>query len=179
MGKYLRISSYIRKPFLIYDFATAPLEEKYIFFFIIEYARIFSCKRKLVGLFYANYDTFFWRENACRFDEKSAKPPIRCASAGCLYTAEVSEPYFSHKLVVLLYANFDKLFLARKRMPIWRKIRQTAKKMCLCWLPLYAWGLRTVFRGFSHISYTPSIYDTNFGRFLHKGPGDFTTEGEN
>jgi hypothetical protein len=24
-GKYLRISSYIRKPFLIYDFATAPL----------------------------------------------------------------------------------------------------------------------------------------------------------
>jgi hypothetical protein len=25
MGKYLRISSYIRKPFLIYDFATALL----------------------------------------------------------------------------------------------------------------------------------------------------------
>ncbi len=25
MGKYLRIFSYIRKPFLIYDFATAPL----------------------------------------------------------------------------------------------------------------------------------------------------------
>jgi hypothetical protein len=25
MGKYLRISSNIRKPFLIYDFATAPL----------------------------------------------------------------------------------------------------------------------------------------------------------
>jgi hypothetical protein len=25
MGKYLRISSYVRKPFLIYDFATAPL----------------------------------------------------------------------------------------------------------------------------------------------------------
>jgi hypothetical protein len=25
MGKYLRISSYIRKPFLIYDFATAQL----------------------------------------------------------------------------------------------------------------------------------------------------------
>ncbi len=24
MGEYLRISSYIRKPFLIYDFATAP-----------------------------------------------------------------------------------------------------------------------------------------------------------
>jgi hypothetical protein len=24
MDKYLRISSYIRKPFLIYDFATAP-----------------------------------------------------------------------------------------------------------------------------------------------------------
>ncbi len=41
MGKYLRISSYIRKPFLIYDFATAPLrislyvyEENLIFFFI-------------------------------------------------------------------------------------------------------------------------------------------------
>jgi hypothetical protein len=25
MGKYLHISSYIRKPFLTYDFATAPL----------------------------------------------------------------------------------------------------------------------------------------------------------
>jgi hypothetical protein len=25
MGNYLRISSYIRKPFLKYDFATAPL----------------------------------------------------------------------------------------------------------------------------------------------------------
>ncbi len=25
MGKYLRISSYISKPFLMYDFATAPL----------------------------------------------------------------------------------------------------------------------------------------------------------
>ncbi len=41
MGKYLRISSYIRKPFLIYAFATAPLwislyiyEENLIFFFI-------------------------------------------------------------------------------------------------------------------------------------------------
>jgi hypothetical protein len=40
MGKYLCISSYIRKPFLIYDFATAPLwisllyEENFLFFFI-------------------------------------------------------------------------------------------------------------------------------------------------
>ncbi len=40
MGKYLDISSYIRKAFLIYDFATAPLwifliyEENLIFFFI-------------------------------------------------------------------------------------------------------------------------------------------------
>jgi hypothetical protein len=25
VGKYMHISSYIRKPFLIYDFATAPL----------------------------------------------------------------------------------------------------------------------------------------------------------
>jgi hypothetical protein len=38
MGKYLRISSYIRKPFLIYDFATAPFwistRKNSIFFFI-------------------------------------------------------------------------------------------------------------------------------------------------
>jgi hypothetical protein len=40
MGKYLHLSSYIRKPFLIYDFATAPLwislyciEGKFIFIF--------------------------------------------------------------------------------------------------------------------------------------------------
>jgi hypothetical protein len=41
MGKYLRISSYIRKPFLIYDFASAPLcnfhiyEEIFFFFYFI------------------------------------------------------------------------------------------------------------------------------------------------
>jgi hypothetical protein len=39
MGKYLRISSYIRKPFLIYDFATAPLwislsMRKILFYFL-------------------------------------------------------------------------------------------------------------------------------------------------
>jgi hypothetical protein len=39
MGKYLRIFSYIRKPFLMYDFATSPLrislyEENLIFFFV-------------------------------------------------------------------------------------------------------------------------------------------------
>ncbi len=41
MVKYLRISSYIRKPFLIYDFATAPIlvslnifEEDFVFFLI-------------------------------------------------------------------------------------------------------------------------------------------------
>jgi hypothetical protein len=41
LGKYFRIFSYFRKPFLIYDFATAPLwiswykyEENLIFFFI-------------------------------------------------------------------------------------------------------------------------------------------------
>jgi len=40
MGKYLRISSYFRKPFLTYDLAAAPLwifliyEENLIFFFI-------------------------------------------------------------------------------------------------------------------------------------------------
>jgi hypothetical protein len=42
MGKYLRIFSYIRKPFLIYDFATAPLwislyMRKIWFFFISVY----------------------------------------------------------------------------------------------------------------------------------------------
>jgi hypothetical protein len=42
MGKYLRIYSYIRKPFLIYDFAPAPCtlnfliyEENLIFFFSV------------------------------------------------------------------------------------------------------------------------------------------------
>jgi hypothetical protein len=54
MGKYLCISSYIRKPFLIYDFATAPLfliyEENFLFFFIsvegdgIHYFILKSCR---------------------------------------------------------------------------------------------------------------------------------------
>ncbi len=39
MGKYLRIFSYIRKPFLIDDFATAPLRislcEENLFFFLV------------------------------------------------------------------------------------------------------------------------------------------------
>jgi hypothetical protein len=39
MGKYFSISSYIRKPVLIYDFATAPL-------------RIFLYMRKIDFLFY-------------------------------------------------------------------------------------------------------------------------------
>ncbi len=39
MGKYFPISSYIRKPFLIYDFATAPLwislyMRKILFYFL-------------------------------------------------------------------------------------------------------------------------------------------------
>jgi hypothetical protein len=38
MVKYLRLSSYIREPFLIYDFATDPIrliyEENFVFFFI-------------------------------------------------------------------------------------------------------------------------------------------------
>jgi hypothetical protein len=47
MGKYLRISSYIKKPFLIYDLATVPLlnfpisEENLIFFFISVYTELY------------------------------------------------------------------------------------------------------------------------------------------
>jgi hypothetical protein len=46
-GKYLRISSYIRKPFLIHDFATAPVnfpicEENLIFFFISVLKKMFN-----------------------------------------------------------------------------------------------------------------------------------------
>ena len=42
MTKYLRISSYIRKPFLIYDFATAPswislYMRKILFYFLSVY----------------------------------------------------------------------------------------------------------------------------------------------
>ncbi len=45
MGKYLRISSYIRKPFLIYDFATAPRRislymRKIFFSFLSVYSRL-------------------------------------------------------------------------------------------------------------------------------------------
>ncbi len=44
MGKYLRISSYSRKPFLIYDFATAPLWIPYIWgkFYFIFYLVLFT-----------------------------------------------------------------------------------------------------------------------------------------
>ncbi len=54
IGKYFRISSYIRKPFLIYDFATAPLwislyMRKILFSFyqciFLGSVRIFSCSR--------------------------------------------------------------------------------------------------------------------------------------
>jgi hypothetical protein len=43
MGKYFRISSYIRKPFLIYDFASAPLwislyMRKILFYFLSVYS---------------------------------------------------------------------------------------------------------------------------------------------
>jgi hypothetical protein len=49
MVKYLRISSYIRKPFLIHDFATTPFwisffEENFLFFFI----SLFSFDLKII-----------------------------------------------------------------------------------------------------------------------------------
>ncbi len=47
MGKYLRISSYITKPLLIYDFATAPLH----------------CKKNLQNSCIFFYQTFQKREN--------------------------------------------------------------------------------------------------------------------
>jgi hypothetical protein len=49
MGKYLRISSCIRKPFLIYDFATLNFriyEEKLIFFF-------YQCSKRMLSKFSA------------------------------------------------------------------------------------------------------------------------------
>ncbi len=59
MGKYLCISSYIRKPFLIYEFATAPLWNscvwgKLIFFFI-------SVKSVVMILFFL-FHAIFWRQ---------------------------------------------------------------------------------------------------------------------
>ncbi len=56
MGKYLRISSYIRKPFLIYDFETAPLwiyEENLISFFI----SVEGACRALSGLHHTSHPT--------------------------------------------------------------------------------------------------------------------------
>jgi hypothetical protein len=50
MVKYLRMSSYIRKPFLIYDFATDPIlnfllyVENFVFFFICVVINAFSTK---------------------------------------------------------------------------------------------------------------------------------------
>ncbi len=62
--EYLRISSYIRKPFLIYDFATAPLwislyvyEENFInFIFFVSYRRLspqfqFSLSAVILGIY--------------------------------------------------------------------------------------------------------------------------------
>jgi hypothetical protein len=50
MGKYLRISSYIMKPFLIYDFATAPL---WISFYMgkIWFSFLSVCKFNLPNFF--------------------------------------------------------------------------------------------------------------------------------
>ncbi len=54
MGKYLRISSYIRMPFLIYDFATTPLwislhRRKLLFSFLSVYwpEQLLHCYQKL------------------------------------------------------------------------------------------------------------------------------------
>ncbi len=57
MIKYLHISSYIRKSFLIYDFATAPIwnfliyEENFIFFFIsaVTYKLLYRILKEGVG----------------------------------------------------------------------------------------------------------------------------------
>ncbi len=58
MGKYLRISCYIRKPFLIYDFATAPLwislymRKIWFSFFIRADSSFFSTKAVQEGAMY-------------------------------------------------------------------------------------------------------------------------------
>ena len=60
IGKYLRISSYIRKPFLIYDFATAPF-------------RISLYMRKILFSFLSVQEpsTFSWRAKFCPWDSNS------------------------------------------------------------------------------------------------------------
>ncbi len=66
MGKFSRIPSYVRKPFLIYDFATAPLwislysvyEENLIYFLSVQGAREMRLGRYLRildGDFYVQY----------------------------------------------------------------------------------------------------------------------------
>ncbi len=71
MGKYLRISSYIRKPFPIYDFATAPLwislyMRKIWFFFFISILWIFWWKQFFVASDFSNIRHY--RFNLPRFD---------------------------------------------------------------------------------------------------------------
>ncbi len=56
IGKYLRISSYIRKPFLIYDFATAPL---WISLYMKKYDFLFyQCRHTNRGIYESITETW-------------------------------------------------------------------------------------------------------------------------
>ncbi len=69
MGKYLCISSYIRKPFLIYDFATAPLWislyiRKILFYFLsVRCQTGFWCRRsRIPGEKLVTDDVWHWQQ---------------------------------------------------------------------------------------------------------------------
>jgi hypothetical protein len=66
MGKYLRISSYIRKPFLIYDFETAPL---WISFYMRKmWFSFLSVHIQLLVVF--NFTLWYWQIISIRWNAK-------------------------------------------------------------------------------------------------------------
>ncbi len=82
IGKYLRISSYIRKPFLIYDFATAPIE-------ISLYMRkssfsFYQCTVQHQGANQSQHCSAYWRRDTVyRCIQKYAKRGIPLCCTLC------------------------------------------------------------------------------------------------
>ncbi len=122
MTQYLSISSYIRKPFLIYDFVTAPIwsslymMEIFLFFFIsvLKIKTVIFEWPVMVSLFLA---VFMWRLSKVKFLSATMKPLTYCEN-----------PY-----KVTLSLNIRELFPSIQKPPVteWVKFSGKIKKGCV------------------------------------------------
>ncbi len=128
MGKYLRISSYIRKPFLIYDFATAPL---WISLYMRKFFYIFyQCNVRYYSIYlYRDSVTRFFA--SCFFHESSSPKLLKITLGSfrffwkfaVIFASQDALPVSTTPVVHLELRIFSRIFKKNSKRPsgTWRK----------------------------------------------------------